>query len=188
MISLGCIKSEEQNSSGIKFFQRQLNNSIGCTGKGIKEKDWGLWGETSGALSQSCRFWLLLPKENLHQKWLSLLRETHITCIILDTCAFWYSLEEELSIFGRWIIFSHYLFTHEWKFSFLWLINRSFKFKLAVSNHKFFTLRIRKFQFRICIASPSIVKYHQAISCSALEAIKSKWRRLTGYSHLLKQC
>ena len=69
--------------------------------------------------------------------------------------------------------FCIYLFTHEREFSFLWFINRSFKFKLAVSNHKSFILWKRKVQLRICIASPSVIKHHQAISCSVLEVTRT---------------
>lgn len=140
-----------------------------CIGREIKEKDRGLWGETPGALSQCCFLWLLLPKENLHQRWLSSLRETNITPIFLDTCGHWNYMNWIYLVGESYLCI--YLFTHEWKLS-IWFINRSFKFKLAVSNHKSFILWKRKVQLKICTTSPGVIKYHQAISCSALETIR----------------
>lgn len=111
-------------------------------------------------------------KESLHQRWLSSLREIGIN---LNISGHMWTLEQD---YKNWIYlvgksyFCIYLFTHEWKFSFIWFINRSFKFKLAVSNLKFFILWKRKVQLRIRIAWPSVIKYHQAISYSALEVIR----------------
>lgn len=111
-------KKWKWKNNGPEFLQGQFNEFMDCIVRETKEKDWGLWEETPGALSQSCYC----------QRRISIRGDFLLWRKPILPVYFWTHVDtgsglQKLNVFSRWIIFLH-LPLYSWMKIFLHLIHQ----------------------------------------------------------------